>query len=422
MKFEQKRENLNMKESKIAIVLILALSLTGLFNISLSVSQVASTSGVNNNIDDNHDEKTTDDISSSYYGFNQMTFLISTEDGDNVIEVGEEIIWTLIIIIKNTFDVNMENLVLTDILPPQVSVCDILYCRGDKPVDEKKGKKETGSTHLTWEIGILEPQELAILDLTLCLNTKPAEEEQDSSPVHYKLSSGAKLKFTIQETGLKYNVHAEKVEFDVPSVMPVMSTLLLSEKDSNWEIVDDGAKGKLIFNPISPNFDFTFYGCGLKRTEDFHLIYYADYPDAFINWGGDNPGKLIETFSPDSEGNIYRKGSIDLNMDLPHPNDANYPAGAKIWLVPCSDYDDEHRKLIAWNPTDYLFENNLISYDDTDVAYLLLYKKDSNWDIVEDGAWGNLKYNLAGPQFDYEFYAFGLKKIEDFSLIYYADP
>lgn len=228
------------------------------------------------------------------------------------------------------------------------------------------------ATHLNWEIGSLGPKEIAILDLTICFNTNSAEKEQDSSPGHYKLSSGAKFKFTYQETSLQYNVHAEKIEFDVPSVLPVMSTLLLYKKDANWVILEPGARGKLIFNPKSPNFDFFFYGCELKPSDGqdiyYSLIYYADQEDPFINWGGDNPGEFIASGSTDPCGNIYLSGSVDLNMDLPHPNDENYQDGAKIWLVPSLDYDEEHTKLTAWNPTDYLFENNLITYDDTDAA------------------------------------------------------
>ena len=52
---------------------------------------------------------------------------------------------------------------------------------------------------------------------------------------------------------------------------------------------------------------------------------------------------------------------------MPDLKDANYPDGAKIWLAPSSDYDASGCRLIAWNPTEYLFEEKLIAYDDTDV-------------------------------------------------------
>ncbi len=54
-------------------------------------------------------------------------------------------------------------------------------------------------------------------------------------------------------------------------------------------------------------------------------------------------------------------------MDLPDPKDANYPDGAKIWLVLSEDYDAAEKKMTVWNPAEYLFEYELITYDDTDV-------------------------------------------------------
>jgi len=49
-------------------------------------------------------------------------------------------------------------------------------------------------------------------------------------------------------------------------------------------------------------------------------------------------------------------------MNLPDVNDANYPDGAKLWLVPSTDYDSDTNSMTAWNPEDYLFECNLIRY------------------------------------------------------------
>ncbi|MHA2474118.1 MAG: hypothetical protein ACXAES_12895, partial [Promethearchaeota archaeon] len=186
--------------------------------------------------------------------------------------------------------------------------------------------------------------------------------------------------------------------------MPEMPSLLtLHEKDpDDWSIVKGGAWGKLIFDPASPTFNFIFYGSGLTENTDFDLIYYAN------EWPGNNPGAHIGSNLTDKDGNIHIYGSPELNMDLPHPNDANYPGGAKIWLVLSEDYDPIEYKMLGWNPGKYLFENNFITYDDTDVVYLLLYEKDPiTWEIIPDEAWGNLKYNHEGPDFKYEFYGFG---------------
>lgn len=41
--------------------------------------------------------------------------------------------------------------------------------------------------------------------------------------------------------------------------------------------------------------------------------------------------------------------------------------GAKIWLVLEDDVDCDNQTRTDWNPTEYLFENNGILYNDKDV-------------------------------------------------------
>ena len=137
--------------------------------------------------------------------------------------------------------------------------------------------------------------------------------------------------------------------------------LYLYEKDpSTWEIVGDGAWGKMKYNLAGSTFDFVFNGHSLEPTTGYTLIYYAD------PWPGNNPGAFIAGGTTNDEGDIHLMGSVDLKMNLPDPGDANYLAGAKIWLILSSDYDAGALKMTAWHPTEYLFEHNLITFDDTD--------------------------------------------------------
>jgi len=152
--------------------------------------------------------------------------------------------------------------------------------------------------------------------------------------------------------------------------------------NDDWSIVAGGAWGELKFNLMGSTFDYVFNGHGLMPNTGYSLIYYAD------PWPGDgithSTGALIASGTSNTGGNIHLNGSVELNTDLPNPDDNNYtcpggdPAtpgspptpfpcpGAKIWLVLSDDYDAANTKMTGWNPSEYLFENMLISYDDTD--------------------------------------------------------
>ncbi len=142
----------------------------------------------------------------------------------------------------------------------------------------------------------------------------------------------------------------------------------ITDNDDDWSIVEDGAWGLLKYNLSGDTFDFEFEGEGLDLETEYSLIYYAD------PWPGDNPGALIDSDDSEDDGTIKLEGSINLDTDLPNPDDENYdhevngqaPPGAKIWLVLTDDYDDTEMEMVNWNPTEYLFEANTITYDDTD--------------------------------------------------------
>ena len=153
----------------------------------------------------------------------------------------------------------------------------------------------------------------------------------------------------------------------------------LWEKDANWEIVEEGAWGKLKYNLEGPTFDFVFNGHGLEIDTEYSLIYYADTEDRYVDWGGDNPGALIASGSSNEWGDIHLMGPVELDIDLPHLDDANgyyydytqapdyydNGTGAKIWLVPSDCYDAGAKKVDTWSPTRFLFETDLITYTDT---------------------------------------------------------
>jgi len=135
--------------------------------------------------------------------------------------------------------------------------------------------------------------------------------------------------------------------------------LYLYEKDpSTWEIVEDGAWGKMKYNLAGSTFDFVFNGHGLEPGYEYTLIYYPD------PWPG-NGLICLGDGTTNGDGNVHIMGSVDTG-DLPAISDENYPDGAKIWLVLSSDVDCKNQYMIGWHPTEYLFEHNLIAFDDTD--------------------------------------------------------
>jgi len=133
--------------------------------------------------------------------------------------------------------------------------------------------------------------------------------------------------------------------------------LYLYEKDTDWNIVEDGAWGKMKYNLEGPEFDFVFNGHELEPNTEYTLIYYAD------PWPGTG-GCDIASGTSNGGGNIHLADSVDIGTI---PVDADYNDEAKIWLVLAGDYDVDADEMSGWNPTEYLFENNLITYDDTDV-------------------------------------------------------
>jgi len=132
--------------------------------------------------------------------------------------------------------------------------------------------------------------------------------------------------------------------------------LYLFEKDpGDWSIVDGGAWGKMKYNLSGATFDFVFNGHHLEPGAEYTLIYYPD------PWPG-NGLICLGAAEADDEGDIHIMGSVETG-DLPMADDEN--EGAKIWLV-LSDDVDCGNKMTGWNPTEYLFEYDLIAFDDTD--------------------------------------------------------
>jgi predicted ribosomally synthesized peptide with SipW-like signal peptide len=168
-------------------------------------------------------------------------------------------------------------------------------------------------------------------------------------------------------------------------VYPGTRTLILEDKNASWVVIQNSTQGTLTYNVSGESFVGKFQATDLAVSTQYALIYYADKDPRFQSWGGNNPGAVIATFSTDSGGDIASTDiNVNLGMDLPQspdwninpvPNycdnhngydDYNTCVGAKIWLVPTSNLTSgTNLPLNAWNPSTYLFETDLINYNDT---------------------------------------------------------
>jgi hypothetical protein len=102
-------------------------------------------------------------------------------------------------------------------------------------------------------------------------------------------------------------------------------------------------------------FSFVFNGHGLEPDWGYTLIYYPD------PWPGSGLICLGEDVA-DEYGNVHIMNAVETG-DLPAEYDDNFDLGAKIWLVLTADVNCEVQQMEGWDPTEYLFENNLIFYD-----------------------------------------------------------
>ena len=121
--------------------------------------------------------------------------------------------------------------------------------------------------------------------------------------------------------------------------------------EGGWDIVNGGAWGKMKYNLSGATFDFVFNGHGLEPGINYTLIYYPD------PWPGSG---LICLGS----GTVNEEGDIHIAESAVDTGDLT---DAKIWLVLTDDIDCGVSFKNVWNPTEYLFEYDLITFDDTGV-------------------------------------------------------
>lgn len=144
--------------------------------------------------------------------------------------------------------------------------------------------------------------------------------------------------------------------------------LFFHEEDESGDVVVSGAWGSMKYSLSGPEFDFWFIaksgevGDCLPAGESYALVYLPDVDD------DDVIGEGLIVLAEGTSWVCCEGTSVVLRMvnsvdtgDLPIEADRN--DGAMIVLVLAEDLGDGC--MDAWNPTEYLFGNNLIEFDDT---------------------------------------------------------
>ena len=140
--------------------------------------------------------------------------------------------------------------------------------------------------------------------------------------------------------------------------------LYLYEKDADWAIVSGGAWGKYNFKLSGTGEDTTisgpFNGHGLVPCTDYSLIYYPEVaPNPWLPGG--YKVVVIGSGVADEFGDVHIRGTADIGAPDTQPATGDYigKTGDKIWLVLSSDLTGS--VMTGWNPSEYLFEHNLIN-------------------------------------------------------------
>ena len=246
----------------------------------------------------------------------------------------------------------------TDLCSVEAETNEPIYNTGWTPIIREEQYVRMDNISSAWiHLGQLQPgQEMRVVQSYHLMSWPDAPDAEVTN-----WAQGDKLTFDIDVMG---------TQIDGPGPKGYHSTLTLDNKDTNWDPIDDDIKATMTYKTEGAQFDYSLAGTVKNAGEEYCLIYYADPWPGSGNTG--LTGALIGKATSAADKSIsIANTQVELDTDLPNSGDDNYPAGAKIWLIPCSDYDTDvigdQGEMTGWHHAEYLFEEQVISYDDTDL-------------------------------------------------------
>jgi len=153
---------------------------------------------------------------------------------------------------------------------------------------------------------------------------------------------------------MTFDITLLAVQTNAPGPVGTSGTMILENKDAYWRpITGDGISGTVSYNyeTTTKTLSGTFTATGLADGE-YDLIYYSD------PWPGTG-GLVLGTATSTSQ---TLTGTFTGTL-VPSASDTNMPVGVKVWLVPKGAFvpDSPATWPSGWNPSNYLFEMNLIN-------------------------------------------------------------
>lgn len=122
---------------------------------------------------------------------------------------------------------------------------------------------------------------------------------------------------------------------------------LVQKDPTTWEVIPNGAKGKA---HGSMGKFWTVDAFKLKPTTAYTFIYYGDATNNDI-WPY---ATCIKS------GKTNKKGMLSLYGKFDYSSMKHDGKDQKFWVILSSDVDCATGKMIAWNPTEYLFETKTL--------------------------------------------------------------